>query len=94
MFFQYSKAANVSYLLSTIGRTFFSDTDISTLLAPFNAAKYAKEKCLLTAANCEIIGNPSGATSSICAIKVNYDIMYSPYEWDPDIYGKGQNSIF
>jgi hypothetical protein len=93
MFFEPSKSLNISYMLQTIGRTFNNDTDVQKLLAPFtNTTIYAKDKCLLTAVNVETVGSP--VSGRVCAFKVNYDIMYTPYVWDSDIYGNGQNAIF
>jgi hypothetical protein len=92
MFFDPSQVSKANHLLATVGRTFNNDSDVAKLLAPLNSTVYTKEKCLLTAANTEIIGSP--VSGRACAIKINYDVMYSPYDWDADIYGKGQSSIF
>jgi hypothetical protein len=92
MFFDSSQVSRVNNFIKTIGRTFNNDTDVGKLLAPFNPTYFTAGKCLLTAANMEVIGSP--VTGRICAYKINYDIMFSPYDWDTDIYGKGQSSIF
>ena len=92
MFFAPSQVGSLNALLSTVGRTFYQDSDVGVLLAPMNTAKYKAEKCLLTAANVEVIGRP--VAGDVCAVKINYDIMFSPYDWDSDIYGKGQSAIF
>lgn len=93
MFFDASKSVNMSAMVSTVGRTFNNDGDVQKLLAPFiNSTVFSKDRCLLSAANVETIGSP--VSGRVCAFKVNYDIMYSPYVWDADIYGKGQTSIF
>jgi hypothetical protein len=93
MFFDASKSVNLTSMLLTVGRTFNNDGDVQKLLAPFtNTSIYAKDKCLLTAANVETIGSP--VSGRVCAFKVNYDVMFTPYVWDADIYGKGQTAIF
>jgi hypothetical protein len=91
MFFDASQSTRVDKLLATVGRTFNNDNDAKKLLAPFTTNVEAV-KCLLTAANIEVIGSPQAGR--IAAFKVNYDIMYSQFAWDEDIYGKGQVSIF
>ena len=92
MFFDASKSVNISTMISTVGRTFNNDGDVQKLLAPFiNSTVFSKDRCLLSAANVETIGSP--VSGRVCAFKVNYDIMYSPYVWDDDIYGKGQTPI-
>jgi hypothetical protein len=92
MFFDSAQVARASHLIATIGRTFNNDSDVAKLIAPFSSTTYPKTKCLLTAANVETIGSP--ITGRTCAYKINYDIMLSPYDWDSDIYGSGQQAIF
>jgi hypothetical protein len=91
MFFDDSKRNSINAIIKTIGRTLNNDNDAKTLLAPFTDDVPAT-RCLLSAANVEIIGSP--VEGRICSQKVNYDIMVSPYDWDADIYGKGQTAIF
>jgi hypothetical protein len=88
MFFDGSKTSNVNSLKNTVGRTFNSTGDLNILIAPLTSSNAGT--CLLTAANIEVIGKPT----NVAAFKVTYDIMFSPYVWDSDIYGKGQSSIF
>ena len=91
MFFDDNKRNSINAIIKTIGRTLNNDNDAKTLLAPFTVDVPAT-RCLLSAANVEIIGSP--VEGRVCTQKVNYDIMFSPYDWDADIYGKGQTSIF
>jgi len=88
MFFDSSKVSSVNALKNTVGRTFNSAGDANILCQPLNVSNPGT--LLLTAANIEVIGNPS----NVAAYKVTYDVMFSPYVWDSDIYGKGQTSIF
>jgi hypothetical protein len=91
MFFDSTQSTKIDKLVATIGRTLNNDNDAKTLLAPFTI-NLSSQKCLLSAANVETIGSP--VPGRLCAFKANYDIMYSPYDWDADIYGKGQTAIF
>jgi hypothetical protein len=88
MFFANGQVAKVNNLKNTVGRTFNSTGDVNILIAPLNETVNGRE--LLTAANIEVIGKPSDPAG----YKVTYDILFSPYVWDTDIYGKGQSSIF
>lgn len=89
MFFDYSKASNVNNFRNTVGRTFNSTGDVAILISPLITGSDAG-RYLLSACNIEVLGKPTNAAG----IKVTYDILFSPYVWDSDIYGKGQTSIF
>jgi hypothetical protein len=88
MFFNLSKISSVNALKNNVGRTFNSSADANILCNPLNVAEAGRG--LITAANVEVIGKPT----DVAAFKVTYDVMFSPYLWDSDIYGKGQTSIF
>jgi len=88
MFFDLSKISSVNALKNNVGRTFNSSGDANILCQPLNVTNPGLG--LITAANVEVIGKPS----NVAAFKVTYDVMFSPYVWDSDIYGKGQSSIF